>query len=53
MSMQPAVAALVGLALLGQHLHPAEWAGIACVVVASGGAASGAASGNGSTRDKE
>jgi len=39
MSVQPAVAALIGLALLGQHLSPAEWAGIACVVAASAGAA--------------
>lgn len=42
MSMQPAVAALVGLTLLGQRLRPAEWAGIACVVAASGGAAGSA-----------
>jgi inner membrane transporter RhtA len=39
MSLQPAVAALVGLALLGQRLSLPEWAGIGCVVVASGGAA--------------
>ena len=39
MSVQPAVAALIGLAVLGQHLSPAEWAGIACVVAASAGAA--------------
>jgi inner membrane transporter RhtA len=43
MSMQPAVAALVGLTLLGQRLSLAEWAGIACVMIASGGAANGAA----------
>jgi inner membrane transporter RhtA len=42
MSVQPAVAALIGLGLLGQHLSPAEWAGIACVVAASAGAAGGA-----------
>ena len=41
MSAQPAVAALVGFALLAQHLRPAEWAGIACVAVASAGAARG------------
>ena len=41
MSMQPAVAALIGLAMLGQRLSPAEWAGICCVAVASGGAARG------------
>jgi inner membrane transporter RhtA len=42
MSVQPAVAALIGLAVLAQRLPPAEWAGIACVVAASAGAASGA-----------
>jgi threonine/homoserine efflux transporter RhtA len=41
MSMQPAVAALTGLLLLGQRLSLAEWAGICCVMVASGGAARG------------
>ena len=39
MSVQPAVAALIGLVVLAQHLIPAEWAGIACVVAASAGAA--------------
>ena len=43
MSMQPAVAALIGLTMLGQRLSPAEWAGICCVAVASGGAARGQA----------
>jgi inner membrane transporter RhtA len=43
MSVQPAVAALIGLAALGQRLSPAEWAGIACVVAASAGAAASAA----------
>ena len=43
MSVQPAVAALIGLALLSQHLAPAEWAGICCVVAASAGAARTAA----------
>ncbi len=42
MSVQPAVAALIGLAMLGQRLSPAEWAGICCVVVASACAARGA-----------
>jgi inner membrane transporter RhtA len=42
MSVQPAVAALIGLAVLSQRLSPAEWAGIACVVTASAGAASSA-----------
>jgi inner membrane transporter RhtA len=39
MSVQPAVAALIGLAVLRQRLSPAEWAGVACVVAASAGAA--------------
>jgi inner membrane transporter RhtA len=39
MSVQPAVAALIGLAVLGQRLSAAEWSGIACVVAASAGAA--------------
>ncbi len=40
MSVQPAVAALVGLLLLSQRLRPAEWAGIGCVAAASAGASS-------------
>jgi inner membrane transporter RhtA len=43
MSVQPAVAALIGLIVLGQDLSPAEWAGIGCVVAASVGAARTAA----------
>jgi inner membrane transporter RhtA len=43
MSVQPAVAALIGLIILGQDLSPAEWAGIGCVVAASAGAARTAA----------
>jgi inner membrane transporter RhtA len=39
MSLEPAVAALVGLAMLGQTLSLAEWAAIGCVTVASAGAA--------------
>jgi len=46
MSVQPAVAALIGLIALGQRLSIAEWSGIACVVAASAGAA-------GTTRDPE
>src|SRR6202035_4364858 len=38
MSLQPAVAALIGLALLSQRLSPAEWLGICCVVAASAAA---------------
>ncbi len=45
MSLEPAVAALIGLALLGQHLSPVEWFAIACVIVACAGAARGAAPG--------
>jgi inner membrane transporter RhtA len=39
MSMEPAVAALIGLALLSQHLSLAEWLAICCVMVACAGAA--------------
>ncbi len=39
MSMEPAVAALSGLIVLGEVLHAREWGGIAMVVVASAGAA--------------
>jgi inner membrane transporter RhtA len=42
MSVQPAVAAIIGLVILGQRLSPAEWTGIACVVAASAGAAGSA-----------
>jgi inner membrane transporter RhtA len=38
MSLQPAVAALIGLAILSQRLSPAEWIGICCVVAASAAA---------------
>ena len=39
MSLEPAVAALVGLVMLSQSLSPAEWGAIGCVTVASAGAA--------------
>ncbi|WP_245657658.1 EamA family transporter [Herbidospora mongoliensis] len=39
MSLEPAVAAMVGLVVLGEVLHLREWAAIGCVVVASIGAA--------------
>jgi inner membrane transporter RhtA len=39
MSLEPAVGALVGLVLLGQHLSVVEWLAICCVMVASAGAA--------------
>lgn len=43
MSLEPAVAALVGIVMLSQSLSPAEWLAIGCVIVASAGAALGAA----------
>jgi inner membrane transporter RhtA len=42
MSLEPAVAALIGLVLLGQHLSVVEWLAIGCVIVACTGAARGA-----------
>lgn len=42
MSLEPAVAALIGLAMLGQHLSAVEWFAICCVIVACAGAARGA-----------
>lgn len=42
MSLEPAVAALVGVVLLSQALSPVQWAAIGCVIVASAGAALGA-----------
>jgi inner membrane transporter RhtA len=39
MSLEPAIAALVGLVLLGQSLSVRDWAAIGCVTVASAGAA--------------
>jgi inner membrane transporter RhtA len=41
MSAEPAIAALVGLVLLGQSLSVREWAAIGCVMVACAGAARG------------
>ncbi len=41
MSLEPAVAALVGLVMLGQSLAAREWAAIGCVTVACAGAARG------------
>jgi inner membrane transporter RhtA len=48
MSVQPAVAALIGLLFLSQRLSVTEWFGICCVVAASAGAAHSAAVGAGS-----
>jgi inner membrane transporter RhtA len=42
MSLEPAVAALAGLVVLGEVLHAREWVAIALVVAASAGAAAGA-----------
>jgi len=39
MSLEPAVAALIGLVLLGQHLSAVEWLAIGCVMAACAGAA--------------
>jgi inner membrane transporter RhtA len=41
MSAEPAVAALIGLALLGQRLSLTEWAAVCCVMIACGGASTG------------
>jgi inner membrane transporter RhtA len=38
MSMEPAVAALVGLVVLGESLHAPQWVAVLCVVAASAGA---------------
>jgi inner membrane transporter RhtA len=42
MSLEPAVAALIGLTLLGQQLSVVEWLAIGCVMIACAGAAGGA-----------
>jgi threonine/homoserine efflux transporter RhtA len=39
MSLEPAVAALIGLALLGEALIVRQWLAIAAVIIASAGAA--------------
>jgi inner membrane transporter RhtA len=46
MSLEPAVAALAGLVILGEVLDAREWTGIALIVVASAGAARGARGSN-------
>jgi inner membrane transporter RhtA len=38
MSLEPAVAAVAGLALLGEHLALIQWVAVCCVVIASVGA---------------
>jgi inner membrane transporter RhtA len=47
MSVQPAVAAVIGLVFLSQRLSVTEWFGICCVMAASAGAAHSAAVGAG------
>lgn len=42
MSLEPAVAALAGLVMLGEVLRPGEWVAIGCVVLACAGTARGA-----------
>ena len=39
MSLEPAVAALIGFWLLGEHLLLSQWLAVACIVIASSGAA--------------
>jgi inner membrane transporter RhtA len=41
MSLEPAVAALIGLVVLGESLHWSQWLAVGCVVVASAGATRG------------
>jgi inner membrane transporter RhtA len=45
MSLEPAVAALVGVVMLSQALTAAQWIAVGCVIVASAGAALGAGRG--------
>ena len=45
MSLEPAVAALAGLVILGEVLAPSQWLAVGCVIVASAGAARTAAAG--------
>jgi inner membrane transporter RhtA len=42
MSLEPALAALIGLVILGEHLAPAQWLAIGCIIVAAGGSSAGA-----------
>jgi inner membrane transporter RhtA len=50
MSLEPAVAALVGVVLLSQALSAAQWLAIGCVMAATAGAALGAAASAGATQ---
>jgi inner membrane transporter RhtA len=51
MSLEPAVAALAGLILLGEVLRPAQWLAVGCVMVACAGAATAVPSGPGTHLD--
>jgi len=51
MSLEPVIAALCGLVLLGEHLTQAQWAAVALVVIASAGAMSSVASRAGRSAD--
>jgi inner membrane transporter RhtA len=42
MSLEPAMAALIGLVVLHESLYPSQWLAVLCVVVASAGATRGA-----------
>ncbi len=42
MSLEPAVAALIGLVVLQELLHWSQWLAVLCVVAASAGATRGA-----------
>jgi inner membrane transporter RhtA len=44
MSLEPAMAALIGLVVLGEALHLTQWLAVLCVVAASAGATRGARS---------
>ena len=43
MSLEPAMAALIGLILLSESLHWSQWIAVLCVVIASAGATRSAA----------
>lgn len=49
MSLEPAIAALAGLVLLGQALAPREWAAVICVMAACAGASRGGTSRGGTS----
>jgi inner membrane transporter RhtA len=53
MSLEPAVAALIGLTMLGQRLSVTEWVAIGCVIVACAGAARNASTSPGPSAGTE